>query len=195
MAGIETQKCSSGLSKTRTGPTLRLVVARGHTATNAPDLFRTPKLTAAGPGQYWGGGPPRRLLGCCGVSVFQCPRRVVLTVRYRHIVHRSHFGSRYHIWLTHIASLFGRLTAAQPGQYWGGGPPTWVLWRFRISMPKAGVVNSTLPAYCSNTGVGGHSGGPRARDLWGANPPQRGSRNCLYMWAGEKESGNEPLLE
>jgi hypothetical protein len=24
----------------------------GHTATNTPDLFRTPKLTAAGPGQY-----------------------------------------------------------------------------------------------------------------------------------------------
>ena len=39
--------------------------AGGHTATNPPDLFRTPKLTVAGPGQYWGGGPPGKPLGCC----------------------------------------------------------------------------------------------------------------------------------
>ena len=39
--------------------------ASGHTATNTPDLFRTPKLTVAGPGQYWGGGPPGKPLGCC----------------------------------------------------------------------------------------------------------------------------------
>ena len=41
------------------------VFASGHTATNTPDLFRTPKLTVAGPGQYWGGGPPGKPLGCC----------------------------------------------------------------------------------------------------------------------------------
>jgi hypothetical protein len=29
-----------------------LDIASGHTATNTPDLFRTPKLTVAGPGQY-----------------------------------------------------------------------------------------------------------------------------------------------
>jgi hypothetical protein len=39
--------------------------ASGHTATNTPDLFRTPKLTVAGPGQYWGGGPPGKSFGCC----------------------------------------------------------------------------------------------------------------------------------
>ena len=41
-----------------------VIFARGHTATNRPDLFRTPKLTAAGPGQYWAGGPPGNTLGC-----------------------------------------------------------------------------------------------------------------------------------
>ena len=40
-------------------------IASGHTATNTPDLFRTPKLTVAGPGQYWGGGPPGKSFGCC----------------------------------------------------------------------------------------------------------------------------------
>ena len=29
-----------------------MMVASGHTAPNTPDLFRTPKLTVAGPGQY-----------------------------------------------------------------------------------------------------------------------------------------------
>ena len=41
------------------------VHADGHTASNAPDLFRPPKLSGAGPGQYWGGGPPGKTLGCC----------------------------------------------------------------------------------------------------------------------------------
>ena len=40
-------------------------IASGHTMTNTPDLFRTPKLTVIGPGQYWGGGPPGKSLGCC----------------------------------------------------------------------------------------------------------------------------------
>ena len=53
------------------GPTLGLSlpehvpIAGGHTATNTPDLFRTPELTVAGPGQYWGGGPPGEPFGCC----------------------------------------------------------------------------------------------------------------------------------
>ena len=45
--------------------------ADGHTASNAPDLFRPPKLSGAGPGQYWGGGPPGKTLGCCQLS-FAC---------------------------------------------------------------------------------------------------------------------------
>ena len=45
-------------------------VASGHTATNTPDLFRTPKLTVAGPGQYWGGGPPGKPFGCCWLFMF-----------------------------------------------------------------------------------------------------------------------------
>ena len=32
-----------------------VVFADGHTASNAPDLFRPPKLSGAGPGEYWGG--------------------------------------------------------------------------------------------------------------------------------------------
>ena len=42
-----------------------IAFADGHTASNAPDLFRPPKLSGAGPGQYWGGGPPGKSLGCC----------------------------------------------------------------------------------------------------------------------------------
>ena len=41
------------------------MLASGHTMTNTPDLFRTLKLTVIGPGQYWGGGPPGKSLGCC----------------------------------------------------------------------------------------------------------------------------------
>jgi hypothetical protein len=41
-----------------------IAVAGGHTAPNTPDLFRTPKLTVAGPGQYWTGGPSGNTLGC-----------------------------------------------------------------------------------------------------------------------------------
>ena len=45
------------------------ILADGHTASNAPDLFRPPKLSGAGPGQYWGGGPPGKTLGCCQLFV------------------------------------------------------------------------------------------------------------------------------
>ena len=39
--------------------------ASGHTALNTPDPIRTRKLSSARPGQYWGGGPPGKPLGCC----------------------------------------------------------------------------------------------------------------------------------
>ena len=55
--GVSPQSSLDGL--------FRHMVASGHTATNTPDLFRTPKLTVAGPGQYWGGGPPGKPFGCC----------------------------------------------------------------------------------------------------------------------------------
>ena len=41
-----------------------LPVASGHTVANTPDLFRTPKLTATGPGEYWTGGLSGNTLGC-----------------------------------------------------------------------------------------------------------------------------------
>ena len=44
---------------------MNLALADGHTASSAPDLFWPPKLSGAGPGQYWGGGPPGKPLGCC----------------------------------------------------------------------------------------------------------------------------------
>ena len=44
--------------------------ADGHTASNARDLFRPPKLSGVGPGQYWGGGPPKKPLGCCQLLIF-----------------------------------------------------------------------------------------------------------------------------
>ena len=54
------------------------VIADGHTASNAPDLFRPPKLSGAGPGQYWGGGPPGKTLGCC--QLLACTRMLQLSV-------------------------------------------------------------------------------------------------------------------
>ena len=54
------------------------VGADGHTASNAPDLFRPPKLSGAGPGQYWGGGPPGKTLGCC--QLLACTRMLQLSV-------------------------------------------------------------------------------------------------------------------
>ena len=45
--------------------TKTILFAGGHTASNAPDLFRPPKLSGAGPGWYWGGGPPGKTSGCC----------------------------------------------------------------------------------------------------------------------------------
>ena len=49
--------------------TWNLTFADGHTASNTPDLFRPPKLSGAGPGQYWGGGPPGKTLGCCQLLI------------------------------------------------------------------------------------------------------------------------------
>ena len=46
------------------GLTLISIVS-GHTASKAPDPIRTRKLSCARPGQYWGGGPPGKPLGCC----------------------------------------------------------------------------------------------------------------------------------
>ena len=53
--------------------------ASGHTALNTPDPIRTRKLSSARPGQYWGGGPPGKSLGCCwlfswGFSLRAAPR-------------------------------------------------------------------------------------------------------------------------
>ena len=42
-----------------------LVFANGHTSSNTPDPIRTRKLSGERPGQYWGGGPPGKPLGCC----------------------------------------------------------------------------------------------------------------------------------
>ena len=97
------------------------LIAGGHTATNPPDLFRTPKLTVAGPGQYWGGGPPGKPFGCCQLFAFRGFAHlkkfrfllkksplILFTVTESHVCHRSHFGSRYHIWLMRIAGLFLR---------------------------------------------------------------------------------------
>ena len=63
--GFEPGEVQSHSPDVTSGAWLDTVVADGHTASNAPDLFRPPKLSGAGPGQYWGGGPPGKTLGCC----------------------------------------------------------------------------------------------------------------------------------
>ena len=42
-----------------------LAFANGHTSSNIPDPIRTRKSSDERPGQYWGGGPPGKPLGCC----------------------------------------------------------------------------------------------------------------------------------
>ena len=54
-----------GPAKQGASVALKNNIADGHTVSNAPDLFRPPKLSGTGPGQYWGGGPPGKPLGCC----------------------------------------------------------------------------------------------------------------------------------
>ena len=43
----------------------RYVVASGHTLSKTPGLIRTRKLSLRRLGQYWGGRPPGKPLGCC----------------------------------------------------------------------------------------------------------------------------------
>ena len=44
--------------------------ANGHTSSNIPDPIRTRKSSGERPGQYWGGGPPGKPLGCCWLFSF-----------------------------------------------------------------------------------------------------------------------------
>ena len=48
---------------------LEVDFANGHTSSNTPDPIRTRKLSGERPGQYWGGGPPGKPLGCCWLFV------------------------------------------------------------------------------------------------------------------------------
>ena len=48
----------------------RIAFASGHTRLNTPDPIRTRKLSNRRPGQYWGGGPPGKSLGCCWLFAF-----------------------------------------------------------------------------------------------------------------------------
>ena len=47
-----------------------LIFANGHTSSNAPDPIWTRKSSGERPGQYWGGGPPGKPLGCCWLFAF-----------------------------------------------------------------------------------------------------------------------------
>ena len=45
--------------------------ANDHASSNIPDPTRTRNSSGERPGQYWGGGPPGKLLGCCWLFVFR----------------------------------------------------------------------------------------------------------------------------
>ena len=83
-------------------------------------LFRTMKLTVAGVGQYWGGGPPGKPFGCCWLF---CLARMGLAKSHSHALDARSLAT--------CASLLGAvhwaparvLTVAGLGQCWGGGPP------------------------------------------------------------------------
>ena len=51
-------------------------LAGGHAVSNAPALFRPPKLSGTGPGQYWGGGPPGKTSGCCQLLPFAARQKL-----------------------------------------------------------------------------------------------------------------------
>ena len=63
-------------------------LADGHTVSNAPDLFRPPKLSGTGPGQYWGGGQPGKPLGCCQLFQPVQIHAIILTVSWPGRVHK-----------------------------------------------------------------------------------------------------------
>ena len=64
--------CAPALSILHVVAVAAFFFADGHTVSNAPDLFRPPKLSGTGPGQYWGGGPPGKPLGCCQLFILPC---------------------------------------------------------------------------------------------------------------------------
>ena len=66
-------------------------LASGHTASNAPDLFRTPKLSGAGPGQYRGGGPPGKPLGCCWLLLISLSLLLLFVIAFMHTFSGWHF--------------------------------------------------------------------------------------------------------
>ena len=55
--------------------------ASAHGAAGTFFLFRTMKLTVAGVGQYWGGGPPGKPFGCCWLF---CLARMGLAKSHSH---------------------------------------------------------------------------------------------------------------
>ena len=44
---------------------------------NGPALFRPPKSSGTGPGQYWGGGPPGKTSGCCQLLPFPAQAKLM----------------------------------------------------------------------------------------------------------------------
>ena len=99
------------------------VVASGHTATNTPDLFRTPKLTVAGPGQYWGGGPPGKPFGCCWLFMYAVDK--IILCHAWPSTHAPQAPSSVHMWANFVQVILSHgnwgLMAAPPrqGKFWG----------------------------------------------------------------------------
>ena len=110
--------------------------ANGHTSSNIPDPIRTRKSSGERPGQYWGGGPPGKPLGCCWlfvIFVFVIPS-VETAARARSW--KSWTDSLDVAWMKLVSFANGhtssnapdpirtrKLSGERPGQYWGGGPP------------------------------------------------------------------------
>ena len=51
--------------------------ADGHAVSNGPALFRPPKSSGTGPGQYWCGGPPGKTSGCCQLLPFPAQAKLM----------------------------------------------------------------------------------------------------------------------
>ena len=110
------------------------VFANGHTSSNTPDPIRTRKLSGERPGQYWGGGPPGKPLGCCWLFRFSVTisSRVLMHARFR----VGAFANGHTSSNTPDPIRTRKLSGERPGQYWGGGPPGKPLgccWLFQFS--------------------------------------------------------------
>ena len=111
--------------------------ANGHTSSNIPDPIRTRKSSGERPGQYWGGGPPGKPLGCCWLFVFGC--------------------AVFCYGCTEVSTRFLHRTTEKPRGKYSNLSPTAIL---RRTYPIPSELGSQAAKGPVSTGMGDRSGSP-----------------------------------